>query len=195
MISADPDTAFALTFPDTEAAYVTRAYEEARSIVEYGSGGSTLLAARLGTPVHAIESDSRWAARLSDALPTFAPARVEWVDMGRTKAWGFPANSSKYANYWRYPMAPWVADPPVAPDLVLIDGRMRKACFLATLAMTRQPLTLLFDDYSTRRSYFEIADLLKPTEKVGRLAVFHVAPGLISIDDFPTFLPWFFDVR
>ncbi|NRB00253.1 MAG: hypothetical protein HRU32_10590 [Rhodobacteraceae bacterium] len=194
MTSPDPSP-FELTFPKAEAAFLQDAYAGANSIVEYGSGGSTVHAANLGKSVLAVESDKRWAARMDKTLAPFPDASVRWIDIGRTEAWGYPAAASKFADYWRYPMSPWTDRPATPPDLVLIDGRFRKACLISTLAMTRQPVRILFDDWRPRRSYHEIADLITPSAHVGRLAVFDATPGLVSIADLPRFLPWFFDTR
>ena len=50
-----------LTLPEAEAALITAAYDKAEVILEYGSGGSTVLAADLGKKVVAVESDRDWA--------------------------------------------------------------------------------------------------------------------------------------
>lgn len=57
-----------LTFPEAEKEIVEAAYEAADTILEYGSGGSTMLAACRGKHVTAVESDSGWAASLNDIM-------------------------------------------------------------------------------------------------------------------------------
>jgi hypothetical protein len=75
--------------------YVQKKYSKARIIVEYGSGGSTLLAASLGKYIVAVESSSAWFLDLLGSpaeqnLPgTIVPI---WADIGPTKDWGFPAD-------------------------------------------------------------------------------------------------------
>jgi protein O-GlcNAc transferase len=39
----------------------------------------------------------------------------------------------------------------VSPDVVLIDGCFRVACFLACWANIQRPTTVIFDDYTERR--------------------------------------------
>lgn len=186
---------FPLTFPDPEAAFLRDAYTTSKGIIEYGSGGSTRLAAQLGIPVLSIESDRRWANALNDALVHAPKAMVRHVDIGRTGDWGFPKSTAKSADYWRYPMSPWIDPPLHVPDLVLIDGRFRKACAITTALMAKSPLRLIFDDWRPRRSYHDLTRLLTPVGHVGRLAVFDITPGQITAQDLPRLLPWFSDTR
>ena len=56
-----------LTLPRAEADWLRQHYAEARVILEYGSGGSTVLAGeQLGAHVFSVESDLGWAADLQD---------------------------------------------------------------------------------------------------------------------------------
>jgi hypothetical protein len=50
-----------LTLPADEARLLQDHYARAGVVLEYGSGGSTLLAARLGKQVFSVESDAAWA--------------------------------------------------------------------------------------------------------------------------------------
>lgn len=193
------ENVMALCFPDAESSFITQKYSDATTIFEYGSGGSTVLAAKLGKTVYAVESDKRFAKIVSknlDELPSNGNhSEVIWIDIGKTKKWGYPVNFENFPDFHRYPNYIWNTHRDAAPDTVLIDGRMRNACFLTTLIMTPRRLTLLFDDYYGRPSYHEVEKILKPVKRVGRMAVFDVKPGLVSTSDFQTFLPWFFRLR
>ena len=46
-----------------------------------------------------------------------------------------------------------------------------------TLLFCKRPTVILWDDYLDRAAYHVFDDLLKPTEMVGRSALFHVDPG------------------
>ncbi len=189
---------FPLTFPRQVAAYVEQTYSSASSILEYGSGGSTLLAAGLGKHCISVESDLDWKTSIVGQIEKIETrnrnSRVQWVDIGKTKEWGFPVNNRMFRNYWRYPMSVWTENDSLAPDCVLIDGRMRKACLLTVLAMTKRPVRILFDDYYVRRRYHDVESLVRPSERIKRMAVFDVEPGVVDMGDFPNFLPWFFDM-
>jgi hypothetical protein len=172
--------AFPLTLP-TEAA---RAYEAACSsaqvVLEYGSGGSTFLALQAGAQfVMSVESDKAWAEKILGSLSDSYPAErflIHHADVGPTKAWGQPADRSGFRRYHLYSTAIW--DHPLFrhPDVVLIDGRFRVACFLTALIRCTRPVTVLIDDYIDREPYHWIEELVPPPEMVGRMARFTVHP-------------------
>ena len=66
------------------------------------------------------------------------------------------------------------------PELVVIDGRFRVACFLASCVSTTRPLQILIDDYCDRPNYQVIERFAKPSERVDRMAVFDVEPGMVG---------------
>ena len=64
-----------LTLPDAEAALIRAAYAKADVILEYGSGGSTVLASELpGKSVFSVESDRDWAQMMRGWLAQNPPA-------------------------------------------------------------------------------------------------------------------------
>lgn len=134
-----------LTLPEAEAATLTAAYERARVILEYGSGGSTVLAAEMpGKRIFSVESDQDWAQMMQDWFvenPAAPDTRVDviWSDIGPTKAWGHPEDTSQYAKYARYPLAIWDHDAFEQPDAVLVDGRFRPGNAMATALRTKKP--------------------------------------------------------
>lgn len=169
-----------LSFPSEELNRIRRVYDSARIILEYGSGGSTVLGSeRPGKLVFSVESDHAWAIRLQheiDLRNLPSPALVYHVDIGPTGNWGRPLGPEAWTRFHRYPLAIW--DEPFfrQPDVVLIDGRFRTACLMAVLLRTQKPVTVLFDDYIERAAYHSVEAFLKPTEMVGRMAVFEVQP-------------------
>lgn len=169
-----------LSFPLEEMHLVRRVYDSARIILEYGSGGSTVLGSeRPGKLLFSVESDHAWAIRLQheiDLRNLPSPALVYHVDIGPTGNWGRPLGPEAWTRFHRYPLAIW--DEPFfrQPDVVLIDGRFRPGCLMAVLLRTQKPVTVLFDDYTERPAYHSVEAFLKPTEIVGRMAVFDVQP-------------------
>lgn len=170
-----------LSFPEEEATVLERHYRAANVILEYGSGGSTVLASRMpGKLVFSVESDRRWALDLQcridmAALPS--PAILYPVNIGLTAEWGRPVNENGWRCYHRYPTAVWAEPWFRHPDLILIDGRLRPACFVAACLRIKRPVTLLFDDYRDRKSYHVVEELVKPKRLVGRMAEFRLEPA------------------
>ncbi|MBC7133812.1 MAG: hypothetical protein H5U16_12005 [Roseovarius sp.] len=179
-----------LTLPEAEAAHLRAAYEGARTILEYGSGGSTVLAAEMpGKRVFSVESDEAWAAMMRGWFAANPPAEgteveVIWADIGPTKAWGYPSDTSGWTRYARYPLGVWDRDDFVQPDLVLVDGRFRTGCALTVALRADRPVKVLFDDYTNRRRYHRIERFLGPPARtIGRMAEFHVTPRRLDARD------------
>lgn len=178
-----------LTLPTAEAAHLAEAYSAADVILEYGSGGSTVLAADLPAKrVFSVESDADWARMMQDWFTQNPPAagaqvHVIWSDIGPTRDWGFPRDKRGAQRYARYPLAVWDRADFVQPDVVLVDGRFRKGCAMATALRTTRPVRLLFDDYVPRRHYHGVERFLGPPCKIiGRMVEFRVAPMTLRPD-------------
>jgi hypothetical protein len=169
-----------LTFPPEEAELIQKHYAAAGVILEYGSGGSTVLGAKQpGKLILSVESDARWAQDLQsriDAAGLPSPVIMYHADIGPTGAWGRPVDESHWRQFHRYPTAIWSQDFFRQPDLVLIDGRFRPACFVTTCLRTTAPVTVLFDDYADRPAYHVVERLMEPVRVVGRVAEFFVEP-------------------
>lgn len=165
-----------------ERQVLRQAYGAARVVLEYGSGGSTLVAARQRRTVFSVESDAAWAAMMRDWFaqnPANARVHLHHVDVGPTAAWGRPVDASTAERWPDYALSVWQRDDFRHPDVVLIDGRFRTACFIATAAKITRPVTVLFDDYARRRSYHRVEQVLAPSGIIGRMALFDLVPGLV----------------
>jgi len=170
-----------LTLPAAEAEAVRAAYAGADTILEYGSGGSTILAGDMaGKRVFSVESDADWAGMMRGwfkANPPTAQVRVIHADIGPTKEWGHPVDGREWKRFARYPLGIWEGERLGQPDVVLVDGRFRVGCVLATAFHTKKPIPLLFDDYTQRSHYHVIEEVIgAPKEIIGRMARFEVAP-------------------
>lgn len=190
---------FTLTMPDEAVAAVTEAYRASGAILEYGSGGSTFLALEGGARhVMTVESDRAWADEIRDRLSQhYDPTRfhIHHADIGRTRAWGYSAEPERSADYHRYALSVWDQPWFVHPDTVLIDGRFRTACFVATMLRCTRPVTVLFDDY-LRRDYYHWVEAYFPRAAMhGRMARFNVEPRQLPVSDLTRIIGAFTDQR
>ncbi|WP_395341561.1 hypothetical protein PN836_019545 [Ningiella sp. W23] len=180
---------FQLTLTPECGEFVKKEYKKAKLIVEYGSGGSTFLAAALsGKKVLSVESDIKWLMELMSAYKEqdlkgdIVPL---WADIGETKEFGYPADESKYKDWPNYAKLPFLfcREHKLSPDLALIDGRFRVACFLACCAYTKTNMKILFDDYAVRKRYHVVERICKPSAIIGdRMAVFDIKPKMVNSD-------------
>lgn len=179
----------ALTLPAAEAELVARHYRAAEVILEYGSGGSTALAASLpGKLVFSVESDRDWARRLQTVLDARDyPSRpiLHHADIGPTGQWGRPLDEQAWRRFAGYATSIWQAPFFRDPDVVLIDGRLRLGCLAAVMLQARRPVVVLFDDYTTRPRYGHLNRLAAPDLIVGRMARFQILPGMVPPERMP----------
>ncbi|GGE03411.1 hypothetical protein SAMN05421774_101624 [Gemmobacter megaterium] len=169
-----------LTLPQAEAALVRATYDQAGVILEYGSGGSTVMAAEMpGKTVFSVESDHGWLTMMEGwfaANPPASTVRMHHGDIGPTGAWGRPADETTFRKWPGYALSVWDRPDFVQPDVVLIDGRFRAACLMTVALRTTRPVTVLFDDYTERKPYHTVETLLPRAGTVGRMVRFEVAP-------------------
>ncbi|MGL4312020.1 MAG: hypothetical protein ACRCSU_16190, partial [Paracoccaceae bacterium] len=190
---------FRLTFPAEPEALVRDTYASAKCVLEYGSGGSTFLALHSGVEfVMSVESDKAWAGNISKSLGRVhdkARYRVHHADIGPTGEWGFPTDATGFQRYPLYALGvfdqPWFRQ----PEVVLIDGRFRTACFLATMLRTTAPVTVLFDDYHDRPHYHWIEEFAAPVARAGRMARFQLSPRALPADRLSRIVEAFNDAR
>lgn len=175
-----------LTMPEPEAAHVAGAFAEAGVILEYGAGGSTVLAAEMpGKTVFSVESDPAHVARLQDWFavePPRADVRLHHADIGPTVEWGRPADERAFRRWPGYPISVWDRPDFLHPDVVLIDGRFRVACLLTTAFRITRPVVALVDDYRGRKPYHAVEPFLRPAMMIGRMARFDLEPTPFPVD-------------
>lgn len=183
------------SFPEAEARFLEDQYQSANIILEYGSGGSTVMASRMTNKlVYSVESDRNWSLKLQGVIDRESPpspAIIHHTDIGPTGDWGRPINTEKWGLFHRYPLEIWKKSFFRHPDIVLIDGRFRLACIATVGLLCKQPVRILFDDYTERKTYHDIEIYLKKSFSVGRMAVFDVSPGMIGLDEFSAVMGFF----
>ncbi|MBV7316265.1 hypothetical protein [Shewanella sp. NIFS-20-20] len=192
---------FELTFSEGCTDYIKKVYPKHKLILEYGAGGSTLLAAEHGCKVISTETDPKWLIELmgaykerqlpGDIIPILA-------DIGATKAWGYPIDDSAFREWPEYPQKAWqfCKEHELQPDLILIDGRFRVASFLTACINVTKTTTLLFDDYVEREHYHSIEALFKPVDIIdNRMAVFKIRPKKNSSQYLLNNMHFFLDPR
>lgn len=156
--------------------------------LEYGAGKTTMLAAKLGVPdVISVESDASFleeVVRSARAIAGGTNLHPVHADVGPTGAWGAPTDAGAFASWPGYAQAGHAraAELDLRPDFVLIDGRFRVACLLATMLATEPGTAVLMDDYTGRSHYHVVEALAGPPELVHRAALF-VVPDSFNVRD------------
>lgn len=141
---------------------------------EYGCGKTTLWVAKNSDcKILSVDSSLKWINLVEKKLNVFVnPNRFELLHSycGEISDFGYPKDYSERNAYYEYFNSIWERD--LSPDLVLIDGRFRVACFLTSLLRSKPGTKILFDDYSLREEYHIIEDFITPKIKTKRQALF-----------------------
>lgn len=153
-----------------------------RTYLEYGAGGSTVLASRFVRSLFSVESDARFLHAVEQkvhAIGSLSENHFLHANIGLTEFWGKPAftnySAGRLRRWSRYPQSPWkfMEAAGVIPDLILIDGRFRVACMLESLIHLNGQSTLIcFDDYFDRDSYSIVERFADMVDRAGRMAIF-----------------------
>lgn len=151
--------------------------------LEYGSGGSTLLAHQYAQNLVSVESDRRFLKAVQRKLsqqPLGADTVLIHVNIGLTEHWGKPVFTKptprRLHRWQKYAQSPWAyfRRRAIEPDLILVDGRFRVACALESLLnlSAENPCRILMDDYASRDHYKVVEEVADLIDMKGRMAVF-----------------------
>ena len=167
--------------PD-ERALFTKLLSQASSYTEFGSGGSTVLAASLlSGAVTSVDSSKEWLARVETAcgqVSVRSPPRFVFADIGPTVEWGQPADDSCRNRWPLYGLSAWEVDGAENADMFLVDGRFRVACFLETLLRCREEAKIAIHDYAPRPGYHVVEPFVDCIAAAGTLSVFRRRPSV-----------------
>tara|TARA_Y200000002_G_scaffold368961_1_gene362577 strand:- start:1104 stop:1745 length:642 start_codon:yes stop_codon:yes gene_type:complete len=140
---------------------------------EYGVGKTTNWVLRnTNCKIVCVDSSSQWINLVKGKISDSDMKRVKfkWYDLGEIGEWGNPLSYYKHQNIAKYIDSIWTEN--IKPDLVLIDGRFRIACFLKCLLESEKNTKIIFDDYTNRKIYHVVEQIIKPSEIYKRQALF-----------------------
>lgn len=95
---------------------------------------------------------------------------IHRVDIGETKAWGYPKNGSSRIKWTNYSEIVHVIGQKW--DTILVDGRFRVACVLNLLLIGNEDCRILIHDFWNRNHYHVVLNYLDVINSVGSLGVF-----------------------
>jgi hypothetical protein len=148
---------------------------------EYGCGASTLwVLHNTRASVVTVDTSPVWAANVQNeaaALEMEGAARltVDVVDVGELGDWGTPLSYRHADQFPRYTES--IFSHGQSPDLILVDGRFRVACFLTAVLRSAPGTKIVFDDYY-RQHYHIVEEVVPYLERDDRQAVFVVPEGI-----------------
>jgi hypothetical protein len=107
----------------------------ANNYVEFGIGGSTVLASSLvKRSIVSVESSAEWIEKVASSVDidrSRIHLNLVHADIGPVGALGGPASEASRSLWPNYSKVIWSLADVEAADLYLVDGRFRVACFAA----------------------------------------------------------------
>lgn len=150
-------------------------YATNKSVLEFGSGGSSLLISGVCKNLVSIESDRQWAYLVQSSVDKNTICL--WKNIGPTKAYGLPIKTlsrfyrNRFKNYYEIPFK---SHPELKNvEVVFIDGRFRVACAINAHENIINDFVVIFDDFYSRPEYNVVTSFLgQPFERVNDCAIF-----------------------
>ncbi len=158
-----------------ETDLLRRLMTTSHDFVEFGAGGSTLMAsAMVKRSITSIDSSMEWLLKVKEACAErdgIQPETIH-VDIGPLKEWGWPRDETRKGDWINYYRSPWLNPNVSKADTYFIDGRFRVACFLSILVQTVDYPIVAIHDYASRSHYHVIQDFATEIVREGELSVF-----------------------
>lgn len=162
-----------------EVALLESFLRKTRCYFEFGSGGTTVLAAKLVDQIWSVDSDEGFLNRVRTEIGDRLAGSLNLIhaDIGPTGQWGFPIGNSAKDRFDAYSLSLLKA-PCEQIDLCFIDGRFRVACFLQALLALRPDAIIGIHDYPKRPQYHVIEQFARPISAIRDLCFFMPRPAL-----------------
>ena len=141
---------------------------------EFGMGQSTKwVYYNTQVPIISAETNKIWMNLIVSKLSDSNRFKLKWIDLGEIyDGYGRPSSYNHRDRFESFFQSIWSEEK--KPDVVLIDGRFRVACFFTALLIADHGTIIIFDDYTFRPYYHIVEEALKPYAICGRQAFFKV---------------------
>jgi hypothetical protein len=161
-----------------EAALFLSFVKNSRHYVEFGTGGSTVLASKhVKNSILSVDSSRQWLDQVRDAcVARQTKPELSFVDIGPTGDWGVPIDPSTKSRWPDYHSAIWEMPRSATADLYLVDGRFRVACFAQIVLHCRPNAIIGIHDFSSRPNYHCVREIAQEIATAGDMSFFLPLP-------------------
>jgi hypothetical protein len=167
---------------DAERDLLTAFLRRTRTYLEFGTGGSTVLAAQfVQSRITSVDSSVEWLDKVRAACADAgckAELDLVFVDIGPTRDWGYPSDPATAPRWPTYHEAIWDRPGAREADFCLVDGRFRVACFLQALLHCRPGTPIAIHDFDSRPGYHIVRELAREVAMAQDLSVFLPRPDI-----------------
>ena len=167
---------------DAELALFRCFLRPAETYVEFGTGGSTVLAAQqVRRWAISVDSSVEWLEKVRMACEVASPRIVPTllpVDIGPLGDWGALTDKTTRDRWPAYHEDVWGTPGSTEAGLYMVDGRFRVACFMQVLLHCRPGAVVLIHDFAERPQYQVVHEVTREVARAEQLSAFVVEPGL-----------------
>lgn len=183
-----------IVMTDREVTLFERYLANATNYFEFGCGGSTILACKVGRhdlSVTSVDSSQDWINTVKDNKYVAAKDKkglvhASTVNIGPVGRWGYPKQSVDESQGAWYLYSQAISMTGKEYDLVLVDGRFRVACLLQSFISNPKASVLIHDFFDPTHNHFPVYKaLLKVSDIVDRadtLVALRPKPGVRKED-------------
>lgn len=119
-----------------------------KTMLEYGSGNSTLCLAPLVKKLWSIEHDKLWYEKVKQLVSHLGNVELFYVAQDLPRS--IPTKLEQFKTY-----VDWITDKNISFDVVLLDGRARQWCAEAILEKLNKDHLVFLHDYNLKeRPYY-----------------------------------------
>jgi hypothetical protein len=158
-----------------EAAVLEAFLRSSNHYLEFGSGGSTALAATcVRRSIISVEASPEWIEKVKVEVTrskTVERLTLHNPDIGPTRELSYPLGEAHKQQWSNYSTTVWSEPDSALTDLCLVDGRFRVACFCETMARCAAGVIILIHDFD-REAYQVVLEVGRRLAVIDRLSVF-----------------------
>jgi hypothetical protein len=163
---------------EKERLFFSLLLKKCKKYLEFGSGGSTLLAYITSNikKIVSVDSDLNWIKTIKKFknIKKDEGNRIilEYINIGKVNKFGNPKykKNKKFSDYSKQIFKKYEND----YDLVFIDGRFRVACALQVILNCRADIKILIHDFSYRPYYHFLYKYLDVIYNIDTLVLFSI---------------------
>lgn len=147
----------------------------ADSYLEFGSGGSTCVAAQyVPGQVISVDSSAEWLDRVRTVCDhnKWKTPKLLHVDIGGVRELGYPTQADSRSLWPNYHQSVWKIPESRHADFYLVDGRFRVACFLQVLLRCDETRPIGIHDYADRTHYHIISNFADEIARASQFSIF-----------------------
>lgn len=175
-----------------EVALFERYIAKATNYFEFGCGGSTILACKVGRPelsVTSVDSSQDWidivkANAYVEVKSGKGLAQMSTVNIGPVGSWGYPKQTIEASQGAWYLYSQAISMTGKEYDLVLVDGRFRVACLLQSFISNPKASVLIHDFFEPghHHAYKALLNVSEVVDRVDTLVALRPKPSVRKED-------------